>query len=968
MRDLKIRFLLCCLVPLFFSCVPPSRKEADAAWPSVTREMKPWARWWWQGSALTKEGITAEMEAYHKAGIGGLEITPIYGVYGEEEHFVNYLSPQWMELLMHVLKEARRLDMGIDMATGTGWPFGGPWVTNDDACKELEYKTFEVKGGSQLNEKIEFIQQPYLRMVGTRVYPEEGKEGNGDTPRPATRTENIKIEDLVDPIDRNKNLQALAIDQAKFRKPLRLVCLMAYGPDGQVVDLASRVDGQGHLNWTAPPGTWKLYALFEGFHGKMVERAAPGGEGNVIDHFSQSALKNYLRHFDEAFKGHDISGLRAFFNDSYEVDDARGTANFTPSLFDEFEKRRGYDLRRELPALLGKDNTEKNQRVLCDYRETISEMLLDHFTTEWKAWAHGHGAMVRNQAHGSPANILDLYAVVDIPEIEGTEPLRFKMASSSGNVSGKKLVSAEAGTWLNEHFQSNLADVKEALDRFMLYGVNHLVYHGTCYSPPGDPWPGRLFYAAIHMNPRNPLWNDVAALNRYVARCQSFLQRTLPDNDILLYFPIYDRFSAPGRELIEHFDGIGPSLQGTSFAESASAMLQRGYAFDFISDRQIMETKVDNGLLRTSGNTLYKTLVIPECDYIPLETLEKILSLAESGARIIFIHRMPRSASGYQDLERKQTRFSEITGKLNTLAERKSDGKQSEVRMGDDLDSMLGDAGIRREEMVDAGIRGIRKKYQDSGWLYFINNSNRQAYEGWIPLTIPAEGMTMYDPMTGRYGKARTRKSGSATEVYAILQPSQSLILATATGAGNAVSDFFYPEVAAGPLSLSGKWKVAFDSGGPELPPSFEADSLLYWTRLDDERYRAFSGSATYELSFSRPVPRPERFLLRIDSVKESAEIFLNGQSIGTVIGPVYQVVFDASLLKDQNTLRIRVSNLMANRIAWLDRNHIFWKKFYNVNFPARQRENSKNGRFNAADWNPRPSGLAGKIMIYPLK
>ncbi|HEX8041060.1 MAG TPA: glycosyl hydrolase [Chryseosolibacter sp.] len=388
MRYLKTRLLVFCslvLLPCFFSCVPPSGKEQEVAWPAVTREMKPWARWWWQGSALTKEGITAEMEAYHSAGIGGLEITPIYGVYGDEEHFVDYLSPQWMELLMHVLKEAERLDMGIDMATGTGWPFGGPWVTNNDACKELEYKTFEVKGGSQLEEKIEFIQQPYLRMVGTRIYKEDAKAAAGDSPPPVIRTEKIKIEDLVDPIERNRNLQALAIDQARFRKPLRLTCLMAYGENSQVLDLTSRVDAQGYLNWTAPPGTWKLYALFEGFHGKMVERAAPGGEGNVIDHFSQTALKNYLHHFDEAFKDRDISSLRAFFNDSYEVDDARGTADFTPALFDEFKKRRGYDLRDELPALLGEDNTEKKQRVLCDYRETISELLLDNFTTEWKA-------------------------------------------------------------------------------------------------------------------------------------------------------------------------------------------------------------------------------------------------------------------------------------------------------------------------------------------------------------------------------------------------------------------------------------------------------------------------------------------------------------------------------------------------------------------------------------------------------
>src|SRR5687768_10724851 len=110
-------------------------------------------------------------------------------------------------------------------------------------------------------------------------------------------------------------------------------------------------------------------------------------------------------------------------------------------------------------------------------------MMLNNFTSHRKALTHTNNAIVRNQAHGSPANILDLYATVDIPEIEGVEPLRIKMASSAGNVTGKRLISSESATWLNEHFESNLADIKIAVDRFLLHGVNHIFYHGTSYSP-----------------------------------------------------------------------------------------------------------------------------------------------------------------------------------------------------------------------------------------------------------------------------------------------------------------------------------------------------------------------------------------------------------------------------------------------------------------------------------------------------
>jgi hypothetical protein len=838
----------------------------------------------------------------------------------------------------------------------------------------MHYKVYEVKGNSRLAEQIGLIQEPYLRMAGNNIYPSEpvpeggGPSGSAGVPVPAINTKETKITDLVDPISGNENLQALAIDQVLFEKPLPLVCLIAYGDEDQRLDLTSKVDAQGNLDWTAPSGTWKLYAVFQGSHGKMVERAGPGGEGNVIDHFSTAAVKNYLAHFDEAFEGHDIGPLRAFFNDSYEVDDARGSADFTPALFDEFMQRRGYDLRNELPALFGEDDKEKNERVLCDYRETISELLLEHFTTQWKSWAHKHDAIVRNQAHGSPANILDLYGVVDIPEIEGTEPLRFKMATSSGNVTGKRLVSAEAATWLNEHFTSNLADIKAALDKYLLHGVNHLVYHGTCYSPPGEPWPGRLFYAAVHMNPRNPLWRDADALNAYVARCQSFLQRTLPDNDILLYYPLYDRFSTPGREMVEHFDGIGRAFEGSSFAKAAELMLSKGWAFDYISDKQLRETRADDGSLHTSGGGAYKAIVVPACDYMPIETLEKIASLAASGARVIFMDHLPARISGYHDLQKNQERFQATINNVNEALRRPSPSQPNSIQVGADLNAMLVNVGIGRETMEDIGMHCLRKKNSDEGSVYFVNNPGGKTYEGWLPLREVVAGIVLYDPMTGESGKGKIRKGAAGgTEVYVRMNPSESLIL---EGYGNHldIPDFPYIDIAGKPFQLSGKWKVTFESGGPTLPPSIETDSPRYWTSTGHEAYENFSGTATYALSFKRPAVDCKRWLLQIDSVRESAEVFVNGTSVGTMVGPCFEFVFTDRVLTEQNLLEIKVSNLMANRIAWMDRNHIFWKKFYNVNFPARLRENSKHGLFDASGWKPKPSGLQGKVQMYPLR
>jgi len=260
------------------------------------------------------------MQQYQKVGLGGLEITPIYGVQNEEDQYIPFLSQQWMDVFAHTLKEGKRLNLGIDLANATGWPFGGPWIVDADASKNMQVKTYTLSAGETLNDTIKFIQEPLVRTENYKP---------------------VKIEDVLQPISANKNLQALSIDQIRFARPLPLQTLMAYSDAGETIDLTNKVDANGKLNWIAPNGKWNLYAVFMGWHGKQVERAAPGGEGNVIDHFSATALQHYLKRFDDAFKGFDISSLRGFFNDSYEVDDARGQSNYTPLLFEEFKKGEG---------------------------------------------------------------------------------------------------------------------------------------------------------------------------------------------------------------------------------------------------------------------------------------------------------------------------------------------------------------------------------------------------------------------------------------------------------------------------------------------------------------------------------------------------------------------------------------------------------------------------------------------------
>ena len=912
-------------------------------WPDTTNETKPWTRWWWHGSAVNETDLTANMEELQKAGFGGLEITPIYGVKGYEDKSISFESPQWMRMFEHTLKEGRRLGLGIDLANASGWPFGGPWVQADNACKNVQFKQYTLQEGERLKEKVELIQEPVVRAVGHRV----------------------DISTVKFPVSSNSNLQELALDQVRFKKPLPLQALMAYNNTGEVLNLTAKVDAGGILDWTAPAGTWKLYAVFQGWHGKMVERAGQGGEGNVIDHFSEKAIEDFLAFFDKGAKDMDLSGLRAFFNDSYEVDDAQGESDWTPLFFEEFQARRGYDLRQYLPALSGNDSEEMNSRVLCDYRETISDLLLERFTKVWGEWAKSHGAVIRNQAHGSPANILDLYEASDIPETEGTNPMRIKMATSSGHVSGKPLIACEAATWLDEHFRADLAKVKQNLDRYLANGVNHIVYHGTPYSPQSAEWPGWMFYAAVHFAPTNPWWSDLKAINEYVTNCQSFMQHAIPDNDILLYFPIYDTWSEKGQSMLPHFGGSRETLT----KELSELFLGKGYTFDYISDRQIQKLTAENNLIRSPG-AVYKTLVVPACEYMPLETMQKLMSLAGSGATIIFQDHLPVDVPGMADLKNRQQTYGKLVRSIDfkpVLNLSVFSTGNGQFLLGKDMKDMLDMADAYPEELAGSGLWFNRVKRAE-GTCYFMANWSGRKIDQWITVRYSGKQSVWFNPMRRTKGKAQMQPlDENQAKVYLQLEPGESLILQCYPYPVE-LDDYPCWQVPEKKTALNGEWTVSFITGGPGLPASYKTSELASWTEQSDE-LKKFSGTAGYHLSFDKPAAEAPAFLLDLGKVSVSATVYLNGDRLGTVVGPVYRLTIDSSLLKDTNELEVRVSNLMANRIIDMDKKGVNYKKFYNVNFAAHERENiGKDGVFTAANWDPPESGLIGPVSLTPLK
>lgn len=899
-------------------------------WPEVNPEARPGSRWWWLGSAVDKENLTYNLKAYGQAGLGSLEVTPIYGVKGNESKNIPFLSPAWMEMFRYAQQEGKKYGIDLDMNTGTGWPFGGPEVSLQQAAAKAIFECEELTGGKTVKLKVD-IRNP---------------------------------------------------KEQKQREIAYLDCLMAYGPKGQAVNLTGKVK-DGYLTWKAPEGKWKLVALFVGRTLQKVKRAAPGGEGYVMDHFSPVAVKSYLQKFDKAFKDNGVSYPRTFFNDSYEV----YGADWTPAFLKEFAKRRGYRLEEHFLDFIATEPTETTRRLIADYRETLGELLVENFTHAWTQWAHAHGSTTRNQAHGSPANLIDTYAAVDIPECEGfgltdfqvkglrqdslTRPnfsdiSMLKYASSAAHIAGKPYTSSETFTWLTEHFRTSLSQCKPDMDLMFVAGVNHAFFHGTPYSPQEAPWPGWLFYATINMSPTNTIWRDAPAFFEYITRCQSFLQLGKPDNDFLVYLPVYDMWhDIPGRFVgfdIHKMDQYAPK-----FIKTIQTILADGYDVDYISDAFIQTTSCKGNELQTNGGARYKALIVPAVRLMPVATLKKLLALARQGATVVFVEHYPEDVPGYAALKQNRSALAGLLGQLpgeKVFHRTESfDFGKGRVIVGSDYKEALERTGVLSEELKTRwGMQFIRRTHVE-GHHYFISNLQTKNVEGWVTLNVPEQQVVWFDPMTGKRGVAKTRESDGRLQVYMQLKSGESAILQTFRHPLQGEPEWKYVREMPYSLSLDHNWTLKFVESTPAIAGEFKIDTPSSWTEIPIPAAKINRGTGLYTVEIDLPSLPADDWILDLGDVRESARVRINGQEAGVAWAAPFRLQVGQWLKPGKNRIEVEVTNLPANSIAEMDRQGQEWRIFEDINMA---KLNYKQGTYG--HWETLPSGLNGAVRLIPVR
>lgn len=829
--------------------------------PTPTQEAKPGVRWWWMGSAVDKENLKWNLDEYAKAGIGAVEITPLYGVQGNDKNDIPYLSPKWMEMLKFVEEENKKVGIETDMATGTGWPFGGPWVPiNEAACKAVFVDTIvDVK---QKLMEIEFNvpqkEHDFAKLKLIKAYPVEGQ---------------------------NRKKRVIALYESRTRQ--------------------------------------------------KVKRAAPGGEGYVIDHFDSTAVANYLAHIDSAFVANKTPYPHTFFNDSYEV----YGANWTPNLLTEFENMHGYKLQDKFPEFLDGDAV-----VVSDYRETLGDMLLHNFTEQWTKWANKRGAITRNQAHGSPANLIDCYAAVDIPEIEGfgltdfgikglrkdpgkTRPnfsdlSMLKYAPSAAHITGKKYTSSETFTWLTEHFRTSLSQMKPDMDLMFCAGVNHMFFHGTAYSPKNDPWPGWKFYASVDMSPTNSIWRDAPELMKYITNCQTYLQWGQPDNDFLVYLPVRDMWRKDTKNWLMQFDIHSMAKKAPEFIKVILDIDKAGFDCDYISDKYLRTCTFKDGMIETAAGTRYKGIIIPGNNIMPSDVIQHISDLKAQGAKII---------------------------------------------KGDNIKAM--EQAAKPELMKkNLGLKMIRRN-NSIGHHYFIANLTGKDITSTVALSINEKNGIWYNPMTGKYHKATIGDKG----IEVNLKSGESRILITSDKPisewklGSKVKVGGKEAIAAADSKTidltANSWKLSFTEEAPKVGETFNLKGLKSWENLS-EKAKVMMGTGVYETTFKLSKDDAQKqWAIDLGDVRESARVYINNKYVGCAWAVPYILNCKDALNKGKNTIRIEVTNLPANRIAELDRQGVKWRKMKEINVVDIDYKKT-----TYENWTPVASGLNSSVKLVELK
>jgi len=895
-------------------------------------EARPFVRWWWNGNRVTEKEIIRQLDVLHKAGIGGVEINPI-AVPQECDtsgtKALTWLSPEWNRILAFASEEAHKRGMITDMIVGSGWPFGGEFLREDEFIQRVIIRTIECKGGDLINKS-------FHELISMDLGSQSG------SPERKTSSEELMFIRLVP-----ENLHDIK----------------------EVVDLKALTGAESNLSFKVPQGRWSLiYGILEKGY-RHVSYGAPGAAGPVMDHYRKEITLAYLNRLIKISEdtGIPLSKLiRALFCDSIEL----AGANWTDGFEEIFLKTYGYDLKPWFPFIfydpnrgyekdkMKDDFADRVKRVRYDYNKLLVRVFLDNFTQTFQNFCKENGLLCRYQAYGIPflMGMMEGNMIPDIPESNNwlysvnmetdewiwNEEHGYMIwnlyAASGGHLKGRKIISCEAMTNTRGVFKTTLEEIKRHDDMNFITGINHSILHGYNYSPAEAAFPGWIRFGT-YFSENNTWWPYFRRWTDYNARLSFIFQNTQPVKNIAIMGPTGDVWSEYGLTRV-------PFHTTPWYCYRLwEPLSQAGSSCDYIDENVITNAVKENGLIKY-GPMSYHALILCNVKSVEPQSAEAIAEYIKSGGKTLLVGSVPNRSLSLVNAEENNIKvrkiFDELLKKYPDRIFLSPEPASPETLLPWTTD-VLEKLNIKKDlEISDPSPEMFQIRHvlgQKDIWFFVNPDMKKAAYKKVVFPTgnkIPWK----WDPETGKREIYSYNESPSVLNIK--LEPLESLLLVFEPGKLNA-HKAETPEARGDTvLVITGPWEADFHHiNGNNFSLTF--DELEEFGTSADGKLNSFAGTVYYKITFDSD--GRGRWLSLNNLNRGIAELSINGKDAGVCWygRPVFNI--SSLLRKGKNTLVIKYTTTLSNYVRTLKDNPaaVRWTKSYTTMI----------------------SGLAGKVVIY---
>lgn len=724
-----------------------------------------------------------------------------------------------------------------------------------------------------------------------------------------------------------------------------------------VIDLTSKMKPDGTLEWTPPEGRWVVIRLGYSLTGHQNSPASPEATGLEVDKLSASHVKayftNYLDQYKDATGGlMGKKGLQYMITDSWEA----GLQNWTDSMITEFTRRRGYDMIPWLPVLTGKivESAEASDRFLWDFRKTIADLTAENHYDQLTSILKERGMGRYSESHESGraliADGMEVKRKADIPmsatwtpggfnqgtEVATSYKADVRESASVAHLYGQNLVAAESMTAIGTAWAWSPESLKPTADMELACGLNRFVIHTSVHQPVNDKIPGLGLGPFGQWFTRHETWAEQAGpWITYLARSCYMLQQGKFVADIIYFYGEDNNITA---------------LFGTKLPA-----IPDGYNYDFVNSNALINLlSVKDGQITTPGGMSYRVLALDSNSvYMSLPVLRKIKDLVNAGATISGPKPITSPSLG-DDLNE----FRSIVGQLWTSEKGVNAFGKGKVYAGQNLEAVIKSIELKPDyqytrSLVDTRLLFVHRRL-DNVDIYWVNNRNHRVEDIEITFRIEGKAPEIWHPETGRIEKAAYRIENGVTRVPLHLEPDDAVFVVFNEKAEKTES-VSHPVSEKEIMTITGEWNLSFqkDRGAPD---SIKMSELTSWTNNNDPGVKFFSGTGIYTKTINAPAEwfeKDAQLWIDLGEIKNLAEVFINGKSMGIVWKKPFRLNVTGALTKGKNTLEIKVTNLWVNRLIG-DAQPGITKKITYTTMP-----------FYRANSPLLPSGLLGPVRIF---